>query len=89
MNLRDKILNASDIKSEIIKIDEWDVEVEIRSLTGKKRAQLMKEAMDSKGKMDFEKLYPDLVISSTYDPNTNEQIFNRTDRDLLNSKNGD
>lgn len=88
LNLREKILNAKDLKSEIIRIDEWDVEIEIKSLTGKKRAQLMQEAIDNKGKMDFEKLYPDLVIVSAYDPVTHEPIFKPTDRDTLNTKNG-
>lgn len=88
ISLREKILNAADIQSEIIEIPEWGVKLEIKSLTGKKRAQLMTAAMDSKGQMDFEKLYPDLVIASTYDPKTHVSVFEKTDRDMLNEKNG-
>lgn len=88
INLREKILNAKDIRTEIVKIEEWDVEVEVKSLTGKMRAKIIGSAMDDKGKMDFEKLYPDLVIYSAYDPATHEPIFQPTDRNILNEKNG-
>lgn len=87
-NLRSKILNSNDIKSEIIRVEEWESDLEIKSLTGKKRAKIISEAMDNKGRMDFEKLYPDLVIASTYDPETHEPIFEMADRDLLNEKSG-
>lgn len=87
-NLRDKILNAKDIKTELVVIEEWDTTVEVKSLTAKKRARIIGEAMDGKGKMDFEKLYPDLVISSTYDPETHEPVFQMADRDALNEKSG-
>lgn len=86
--LREKILNSNDIKSEKLMIEEWEVEVEIKALTGKKRAAIMTTAIDSRGKMDFEKLYAELVISSTYDIESQELIFEPTDRDMLNEKSG-
>lgn len=88
MSLRDKILSAKDLKAEKVYIEEWDVEVEIRSLTGKSRANLMSEAMDKSGKMDFEKLYPELIISCTFDPESGDQVFNKTDKEVINSKSG-
>lgn len=87
-SLREKILNSNDIRKEIITIEEWDVQVEIRSLTAKKRSQLINAAMTDKGRIDFEKIYPELVIASTYDPITSDFVFEPTDRDMLNEKNG-
>lgn len=88
INLREKILNTDDIKTELVTIEEWGVELEIKALTGKKRAEIMTSAMNEQGKMDFEKLYPDLIITSTYDPETKELVFEKTDRDMLNQKSG-
>lgn len=88
LNLRSQILNSNDIKSEMVTIEEWGVTVEVKSLTSKKRANVLSESMDGKGRMDFEKLYPDLVIASTYDPETHDAVFQMADRDLLNEKSG-
>jgi hypothetical protein len=87
-SLRDKILNAQDIKSEILNIPEWEVDILVKSMTGKKRALVMGEAMDKKGKMNFENMYADLAITSSYDPETLKLIFEPTDRNVLNEKNG-
>jgi hypothetical protein len=87
MSLRERILNASDIKRELITIEEWDnVVLEIRTLSGKARAHLLKSAVDSKGNLDFEKIFPDIIIATAYEPNTDIKVFEMSDRDLLNSK---
>jgi hypothetical protein len=88
ISLRDKILNAQDIKSEVLNVPEWGVDILIKSLTGKKRAVVMGEAMDKDGKMNFENMYADMAITSSYDPNTQQLIFESTDRNVLNEKNG-
>lgn len=87
INLRDKILSVDDIKKEILHVDQWDVDLEIRSLNGKARSKLMNETMKSNGKMDMERLYPELIISCTYDPETHERVFQPTDREQINTKN--
>lgn len=86
MNLRERILSINDIKSEIVQVDEWGVEIMVRGLSGAQRARLMQSAMDDKGRMDIAKMYPDLVILAAYDPETGEQVFERADRDALNEK---
>lgn len=89
MKLRDKILNAKDIKEEKVAVPEWDVELLIKGLNGKDRADLMSSCIDMKtGSMDFEKLYPGLIISTAHDPETGEKVFDATDRDMLNTKAG-
>jgi hypothetical protein len=85
-NLRDTILGASDIRTESVTIPEWGVTVEVRGLTGTQRAKLMRTGFDQQGTVDFEKLYPELVIAATFDPATGEAVFTEADRDALNGK---
>lgn len=88
MNLREKILNSSDIKKELITIEEWDgVTIEVRTLTGKSRSDVLKSAMDKAGgSLDFEKIYPEIIIAACFDPETGVKIFEKTDRDIINTK---
>lgn len=86
-SLREKILAAQDIQSERIHVPEWDVEVEVRSMTGAERARVLKGGSDEEGNVDMEKLYPILLIETTYDPESGERIFSAADRDALNMKN--
>lgn len=88
MNLRDKILNANDIKSEKVTVEEWGVEVEVRGMTGEARAEIMEQAVDKEGNMNFKKLFPTIIIASTYDPETGAKVFEPADLDMLNSKSG-
>jgi hypothetical protein len=87
-NLRDKILQATDIRRESVHVPEWDTTVEVRGLSGSQRAKLMKTGFDARGTADFEKLYPELIISSTFDPETGTPVFTEADRDALNGKSG-
>ncbi|WP_134705090.1 hypothetical protein [Ammoniphilus sp. YIM 78166] len=87
--LREKILNAKDIKEENVPVSEWEVEVQVRGLTGSARAKILSACVDTQtGAMDFEKLYPELLIASVYDPETGEKVFADADRDALNGKSG-
>lgn len=85
--LRDKILPLDDSKRESLEVPEWGCTIEVRSMSGKQRARLMKQVADENGKVDIEKLYPDLVIATCYDPETGERIFEQPDRDQLAEKN--
>ncbi len=88
MSLRDKILAANDIQEETVEVPEWGVKLLVRGLTGRQRARLLQNAVDTSGKMDLERIYPELVIYSVYDPETKEQIFKPADRDALADKSG-
>jgi hypothetical protein len=91
--LRDKILNAKDIKSEVVHVDEWDADVEIRGLSGAERASLVDKATvketDGEGKhtsrVDQSALYPLLIIATAYEPG-GEKLFTDGDRDAINGK---
>ncbi|VVM34036.1 hypothetical protein [Terribacillus sp. AE2B 122] len=86
--LRDSILNINDIKVEKLYIPEWAVEVEVRGLSGSARNRILSKALDKKGTLDLDSMYPDLIIASLYEPESNERIFDAADRDQLNAKSG-
>lgn len=88
MSTRDRILAADDTQSEVIDVPEWGVKLEIRSMSGAARASLMQSAVEGQGQVDMSKVYPDLIIQTTFDPETGEQVFNETDRDAIMLKNG-
>lgn len=87
-NLRNKILESDDIKEEEVIVDEWDCKIKVKGLTGKSRSEILNEAIDSQGNFDFTKIYPDLVIATAHNPETDEKIFQREDRDTINKKSG-
>jgi hypothetical protein len=87
-NLRDKILAAPDIQSEAVFIPAWDVTVEVKGLTGQQRGAFLQEVMTKNGQMDFQKMYPLLLILSVFDPETGEPVFKMGDLDALGGKSG-
>lgn len=84
--LRDKIFNAKDIETELVYVRQWDVKIEVRGLTGTERAKVLKSAVTQDNKVDFESLYPEIVIASSYDPETGEKVFEPADKEALNKK---
>lgn len=89
VDLRAAILGLEDATNELVKIPEWgDLELEIRSLSGKERAALLQDAANNGGKIDLAKMYPDLVILSSHDPATGKRVFAAADRGAVGDKNG-
>lgn len=86
MSLREKILNADDISSEIIEVPAWGVTVEVRSMDGRSRTRLLKTASDADGNIDMEVVYPEMILLCCFDPETGERIFEESDRDAVLSK---
>lgn len=87
-NLRNQILTAEDIPFESVEVPEWGTTVNVRGMTGKQRAAFLKNATDAQGNVSFDRFYAELVIASTYDPETGELVFEPADRDALNNKSG-
>lgn len=88
MSLREKILNTVDIKTQLVEIPEWGVTIEVRSLTGKQRSILIQNNIDIKtGVVDVAGMFPDLVILSSYEPETGERVFLDSDREEISNKN--
>lgn len=84
--LREKILNADDRKSELVEVPEWGVTVEARGLSGADRAAFLADAITDDGKVDFTRVWPNLLIAGVYDPESGEPVFEAADRDAINLK---
>lgn len=88
--LADKIRSARDYNSETYEIPEWDVEVEIRSLTAAARSlfveKLQQQASQGLGTAN---LVSALIVGSCYDPETGEPVFGPDDAEwLMGEKSG-
>ena len=88
MSLRDRIIAVDDTQKEIVKIDEWGVEVEIRGMSGAARASISQDAAENNGNINFLKMMPELVVQCCFDPETGEQVFDSKDKELVMGKSG-
>jgi hypothetical protein len=86
-NLREAIFGADDSESEVVTVPQWGgLKIEVRSMTGSDRAAFMQSFQDDEGKVSWEALYPSLIITTAYDPESGERIFEVGDEAALNSK---
>jgi 3-hydroxyisobutyrate dehydrogenase-like beta-hydroxyacid dehydrogenase len=88
MSLKDKILNINDVTREVVKIDEWGLEVEVRSMTGAARAAIVQAGAVEGKSPDLNRFTADIVVMCTFDPETGEQVFDETDAASVMEKNG-
>lgn len=88
MSLRDQILQCNDVQKEIVDIPQWNTKIAIHGMSGAARTQMIQNAADNDGVMNFAKMMPDIVIMCTFDPDTDEQIFSESDREALMLKSG-
>jgi hypothetical protein len=86
VSLRDQILNLQDIPFEIVAIKEWNTSIKVQGMTGAERTRILDLAMNDGGTMNLQTVYPEIVISTCFDPETGEQIFTPEDRAALLSK---
>lgn len=88
-NLRDTILRTDDTQRDTVTIPEWGgIELEVRSMTGKERARFLESFTDDQGRVQWEQLYPSLIIATCFDPESGERVFLPDDHDELNGKSG-
>lgn len=88
MSLRDHILQCDDVQKEIVEIPQWNTKISIHGMSGAARTQMIQNAADNDGVMNFAKMMPDIVIMCTFDPDTDEQVFDESDREALMLKSG-
>ena len=86
MSLRDRILAADDIGKETILIEQWGVELEVRTLSAFQRSRMLKTCTTPDGNVDLDRLYPMLVIATVFDPETGLQVFSEDDMQALQDK---
>lgn len=90
--LRERILNAEDLASEILThadIPLWLDEEEtllVQGTTEAVRRKLVKDCSGEDGELDLAKFTPALLIETMKDPITKKPIFSPADRDALAAK---
>ena len=87
---KEAILNADDIKTEVVPVPEWGGKVMIRALTGKERDSFESSMVQMKGKtreMKFDNLRARLVVLSIVFPNEpTRRMFNELEIGALGNK---
>lgn len=86
MSLRETILAADDIEIETVEVPEWGVEVEVRGMNGVDRGRILDAAAANDGETTASTMFLDVVIATSYDPDTGARIFTDADRGALASK---
>ena len=86
MSLRDRILAAEDIGKETLTVDQWGVDLEVRTMSAGQRSQMLQKCTLDDGTVDLDLLYPMLVIATVFDPETGEQVFTPEDMAGLQEK---
>lgn len=86
--LRKTILEADDIERQLVEVPQWGVKIEVRGMTGRQRSNFMKRVASGGSDVDFEKFYAELIIATSFDPESGDQVFEAADRDAINQKSG-
>ncbi len=86
MSIRDKIIKADDLGSEIVSIPEWGVKIEVRAQTVDQQFDLLDRVRRPDGEIDTKLLSIETVLVTAYDPDTGELVFDPADRDMLRKK---
>ena len=91
--LRDQILEADDLPSELVEVPEWKVTVEVRGMTGTDRDAYEAKAVALKrGGTDIELRLADfrskLLVKCLFDPESGERVFADNEAQKLGAKSG-
>ena len=83
--LRQQVLNAKDVNSELVDVPHWGVKIEVRGMTVGERVRFF-DRVYKNVEVDRTRYMPELLISTCFDPDSGEQVFEPADRDMLNTK---
>lgn len=86
MSLKDKIKESQDIQTELITVEEWGVQIQVKTMSAKARAKLFSTATDKQGNVIHEKFQAAMVITCCFDPETGEKLFSEADTEWLMEK---
>ena len=86
MSLRDQIKELDDIQKEVVHVPQWDMDIEVRGLSGQARSELLSQCMDKDGVVRNEVFHPGIIIYGCYDSETGARVFETEDKDWLLTK---
>jgi len=85
VSIRDQIRAADDLSAELVDIDEWAVTVEVRSMTGRQRAAVVR-AISGDDDDRLESLWGEILVACVHDPDSGEPVFDADDLEWLFDK---
>lgn len=85
MSLKDKIRQAQNDISELVNVPEWEVTIEVRSMSARQRAALQTLLNNDNVEVGEkqEQMWAFLLGSCCFDPETGEKVFDAEDMDWL------
>ena len=86
MNLKEKIKNAQDILTEVVHVPQWDADVEVRTMSALRRAQLLTLCADDSGQMIMDRFHAGVLVACCFDPESGEKLFTDADTEWLMEK---
>jgi len=86
VSLRDQILEADDIERSTVHVDQWGVDVEVRTMSAVQRSRMLQACTLGDGNIDLDRLYPMLIIACVFDPDSGAPVFTDDDMQVLQEK---
>lgn len=86
MSLRDRILSADDIGKETLSVPQWNLDIEVRTMSAVQRSRMLQTCTLPDGNIDLDRLYPMMIIATVFDPETGGQAFSPDDISVLQDK---
>ncbi|WIC89087.1 tail assembly chaperone [Arthrobacter phage Ottawa] len=84
-SIRDRIAKRRPYASREVFVPAWEETIEVRSISLGLRNEMLTSVMDEETKeADIKKLYPELIIRTSYDPQTGERVFSNDDLAFIN-----
>ena len=80
------VLAVQDISREMVDVPEWGFTFEVRSMTAAERTHIMEMAQKA-GQVDLSLVYPEIIIATTFNPETGEKVFTSEHSEALMAKN--
>lgn len=85
--IKQKIRAAQDLARELVEVPEWDVSIEVRSMSARQRAQFaaqIESAQRADGVVQrIESLWQVVLLTCCFDPESGDPIFEDSDIDWL------
>lgn len=86
MSIRDQIIAADDIGTEVVPVPAWNVKVKVRGLTLGQRNDALSASREEDGTLNLSRYYALIIIGTVSDPTTDEPVFTEDDVAMLLGK---
>lgn len=86
MSIRDQILAADDIGTDVVHVPAWGVDVKVRGLTLGQRNDALTASREEDGTLNLSRYYALIIIGTVSDPETDQAVFTEDDVALLLGK---